>query len=254
MRFIEHLDELRRRIVIIAVTVGMASMVLYIWSWDFLEILMKPILPYLGDEKLRVLGPFEPFTFRFKVSLYAALVITSPIIIWQVLAFFLPALKPKEQRYFIPTFAVAVVLFLAGNYFAYAVILGPAFEWMLGQTGTGELITILPEAPKFLSGVTLLMLGFGLAFQLPVVIFYLIAFGLVPYKSMRKNWRIAYVILLVVASIATPDWSPVTMGFLFAALVVLYEGSLLLARLLLRKRIAEQKAREDAEFKQPELE
>ena len=254
MRFIDHLDELRKRIVIVAVVVGTAATVLYIWSWDILELLMRPLLPFLGEEPLRVFGPFEPFTFRFKVSLYAALVLTSPIIIWQVLAFFLPALKPKEQRYFIPTFFVAVVLFLIGNLFAYTVILGPAFEWMFAQAGTSGLIDILPEAPKFLSGVTLLMLGFGLAFQLPVVIFYLIAFGLVPYKKMRQNWRIAYVALLIVASIATPDWSPVTMGFLFGALVVLYEGSLLLARVVLRKRIAEQRAAEGQDFEEPEEE
>jgi len=244
MPFMEHLDELRKRIVVIAVTLGVSAMVLYIWSWEILDFIMAPVKPVLGDNMLNVFSPFEPFTFRFKVALYGAIVVTSPIIIWQVLAFFLPALRPKEQRYFVPTFFVGVALFLVGNWFAYAIILEPAIEWMLGQLGGG--VDIVPSAPLFLSGITLLMLGFGLAFELPVVVFYLIAFGIIPYRKMRQNWRIAYVVLLVVASIATPDWSPVTMGLLFAALIGLYEGSLLLARVVLSKRIAEQKAAEAA--------
>ncbi len=113
MRFIEHLDELRKRIVIVAVVVGTASMVLYYWAWDIYAFLMEPLSPYLGDDPFVLFGPFDAFTFRFKVSLYAALVITSPIIIRQVLAFFLPALKPKERRYFVPTVIVAVALFLS---------------------------------------------------------------------------------------------------------------------------------------------
>lgn len=244
MAFLEHMDELRKKIIIIVLVVSGASMILYIWSWDILEVLMAPISPQLGGDPLNMFGPFEPFTFRFKVALYGALVVTSPIIIWQVLSFFLPAMRPKEQRYFIPTFAVGVLLFVLGNYFAYAVILEPAFAWMLGQAGTSDIVAVLPEAPRFLTGVTLLMLGFGLAFELPVVVFYMLAFELIPYAKLRANWRIAYVTLLIVASIATPDWSPMTMGLLFAALLGLYEGSLLLARVVLSKRIAAQKAAE----------
>ncbi|MDP2232242.1 MAG: twin-arginine translocase subunit TatC, partial [Actinomycetota bacterium] len=209
-----------------------------------LDWLMNPVMPYLGDEALTIFGPFEGFTFKFKVALYVTLVFTSPILIWQVLAFFLPALKPKERRYFVPTFIAAVLLFVAGNWFCYSVVLAKAFEWLIGQAAG---LQVIPAAPAFLTGITLLMLGFGLAFELPVVVFYLIAFGIVPYKKMRENWRVAYVALLIVASVATPDWSPVTMGALFAALLVLYEGSLALARVLLVKRIRAQQAAELAE-------
>jgi sec-independent protein translocase protein TatC len=88
----------------------------------------------------------------------------------------------------------------------------------------------------------MLLLGFGLAFEIPIVIFYLVAFDVVSYRQMRKNWRIAYITLMLIAAIATPDWSPVTMGLLFGALLLLYESSLLLARMLLTKRIAAQEA------------
>jgi sec-independent protein translocase protein TatC len=177
------------------------------------------------------------------VGLYGSLVIGSPIILWQILAFFLPALRPKERKYVIPTFFALVIFFAAGVAFCYEIIMKTAFGWMISQAwGT---VQVLPDARQYFSGATLLMLGFGIAFELPVVIFYLVVFNIVPYRKLRQNWRVAYVVLMVVASIATPDWSPVTMGALFGALVGLYEGSLALARIILAKRIAAQKALED---------
>lgn len=235
----EHLNELRKRLAVIAVVVFVGSMILYFYADQIYDIIMSPILAVLGEDGAYVFGPFEGFGLRFKVSLYATLILGSPIILWQILAFFLPALKPKEQRYVIPTFFAAVALFAAGVAFCYTTVLGTAFEWMLGQTW--DTVGQIADASKFFSGGTLLMLGFGIGFELPIVVFYLVLFNIVPYAKLRENWRVAYVSLMVVASIATPDWSPVTMGALFGALVALYEASLLLARILLAKRIAEQK-------------
>ena len=239
----DHIEELRRRIIIVVAFIALASIVLYFFSWEILDVLMAPLQSSLEGQQLNLMGPFESFTFRFRVALYAALVACSPVIIYQIMAFFLPALRPKEQRYVIPTFLAAVILFLVGNAFAYFVVLGPAFEWILGQANS-DIVNVLPEATRYLTGVTMLLLGFGLAFEIPIVIFYLVAFDLVSYKQMRANWRIAYVILMVVAAVATPDWSPVTMGLLFGALLLLYEGSLFMARVVLSKRIKAQAAEE----------
>jgi len=240
MPFLSHLDELRRRLSIIAIVVIVGSMGLYYWGWDIYQIIMAPVLEVLGDKMPVVFGPFEAFTLKFKVALYGTLIIGSPIIIWQVMGFFLPALKPKEQRYVIPTFLVMVLLFALGVAFCYTQILGVAFTWMQGQAG--DAVQTIPDAAKYFSGATLLMIGFGVGFELPVVVFYLVLFNIVPYKKLRENWRVAYVLIMIVASVATPDWSPVTMGALFGALLALYEGSLLLARVLLAKRIKQQAA------------
>lgn len=241
--FFEHIAELRKRILIIVAIVGVGASAFYYWSWDVFHFIMAPVLPHLPKGmNFFVQGMFDPFTFRFKVALYAALVVTSPITIWQALAFFLPALRPKEQRYFVPTFFTSAALFAAGVAFCYLVILDTAAAWMVSQIG-GD-VGMLPIASMWLSGVMLLLLGFGIAFEIPVVIFYLVLFNIVSYKKLRENWRTAYVVLMIVASVATPDWSPVTMGALFGALVLLYELSLLLARLLLVKRVARLKAEE----------
>lgn len=242
MPFFEHIAELRQRLVIIALTLFVGSTILYFDPMfsAILEWILAPIQPMIPGGKLNVFGPFETFTFRFKVSFFAAIVIFSPIIIWQVLAFFLPALKPRERKWVVPTFLVAVLLFLAGAAFAYGVIMKPAFEFMFAQGG--DLIAMIPSADRFLTGIGLLLVGFGLAFEIPIAVFYAIGFGLIPYRKMRENWRYAYSTLAIIAAIATPDWSPITMGALGASLLVLYEGSLLFARVAFAKRIKEQDA------------
>lgn len=242
MPLLEHIAELRKRLMVIAAVVLVGSSALYFYAPMLYDFVMQPItnLPALEGKPLNILGPFGTFGLRFTVGLYGSLIFGSPIILWQVMAFFLPALKPKERKYIIPTFFALIIFFAAGVTFCYEIIMKTAFGWMISQAwGT---VQVLPDARQYFSGATLLMLGFGLAFELPVVIFYLVVFNIVPYKKLRENWRVAYVALMVTASIATPDWSPVTMGALFGALVALYEGSMGLARIILARRIAAQKA------------
>ncbi len=162
----------------------------------------------------------------------------SPVILWQLLAFFLPALKPNERKWFIPTFVAAVVLFIVGTIFCYCIILNPAFQWLTDQAmGLG---TVTPRMASYVDIIIKFELGFGVAFELPLVIFYLVVFNVVPYKKLRNSWRGIYVGLLVFCAIVTPDASPVTMALMFAALIVLYEVSLLLARIVLAGRIKKQ--------------
>ena len=241
MPFFDHIAELRRRIVVIAVTLLVAGDGALHWGWQIYYFVMAPVLPLL-DLKPQVFTPFGTFGLRFQVAFYAAIVVGSPIIIWQFMAFFLPALKAKERRYVVPTFATAAVLFLAGVAFCYTIILGPAFSWIIAQGG--DAVGVTPDAQKFFQGVVMLLIGFGVGFELPVVVFYLVIFNIVPYEKLRQQWRVVYVVLMLVASAATPDWSPLTMGGLYAALVLLYEGSMLFARVVLRKRIAAQKREE----------
>jgi sec-independent protein translocase protein TatC len=241
MPFFDHIAELRRRIVIIAVTVIVLSMVLYTWGWQIYEFVMKPVMLQLKAPPT-IFGPWGTFGLRFQVAFYASLVVGAPIIIWQIGAFFLPALKEKERGYIVPTFISAVLLFLMGVAFCYSVILGVGFQWILAQ-GQG-VVAVVPDAQKFFEGVSLLLIGFGVGFELPIVVYYLLIFNIVPYTKLRAGWRYVYVGLMFVASAATPDWSPWTMGGLFVALVILYEISMLLARFTLRKRIATQKAAE----------
>jgi len=238
MAFFDHIAELRRRLVVIIATVMVLSVALYTWGWQIYEFVMKPVISQLKAPPT-IFGPWGTFGLRFQVAFYASLVVGAPIIIWQIGAFFLPALKEKERRYIVPTFMAAIALFAMGVTFCYTVILNVGFQWILAQ-GEG-VVAVVPDAQKFFEGVGMLLIGFGIGFELPIVVFYLVIFNIVPYAKLREQWRVVYVVLMFVASAATPDWSPWTMGGLFAALGVLYELSMLFARITLRKRIEARK-------------
>ena len=250
MPLFDHLGELRMRLVRIIACLAIAVVVFYMATPIMGQFLLLPIADFLpqdasGFASLQAIDPFEAFGTRFKISIWASVVACSPIILWQILAFFLPALKPSERKWFIPTFAAAVGLFIFGTIFCYLVILNPAFEWLTDQAnGLG---TVAPRMSSYIDMIIKFELGFGVAFELPLIVFYLVIFDVIPYKKLRNSWRTVYVVLMVVSAMATPDASPVTMLLMFAALLVLYEGSLLIARVVLRNRIKKQNEELDAE-------
>ena len=250
-----HLAELRRRLTIIVVAILATSMVFYFLAPEIIIFLLTPVARYFSnpnnlpfDEVVRqtyVLHALEAFTMRFFVGFVAAIVVTSPIWLWQIMGFFLPALKPNERRWVLPTFFAAVSLFIIGVVFCYTVILDPAFAFLLSQAERFGLI--FPETSNYVDTVLLFLVAFGIAFELPVAIFYLTVFNVIPYKKLRKSWRVVYVVLLVLSAFITPDASPVTMILMFCALAVLYEASLFLARIVMSKRIKTLEEREAAE-------
>lgn len=243
MPLLDHLGELRMRLVRIVVCLLVAAVVLYLATPTLGQFLLAPIADFIpsdaeGLAALQAIDPFEGFSTRFKIAVWAAVVATSPVILWQLLAFFLPALKPSERKWFVPTFTAAVALFIIGVVFCYLVILNPAFEWLTNQAaGFG---TVAPRMSTYIDIIIKFELAFGIAFELPLVVFYLVIFDIIPYKKLRESWRVVYVALMVICAMATPDASPITMLLMFAAMVALYEGSLLLSRIVLRKRIKKQ--------------
>ena len=257
MPLLDHLGELRMRLVRIVVVLIVAICVFYFAAPTIVTFLIEPIRDSLaingdGEVILNVLDPLEAFSVRFSVSFWAAIVATSPIILWQILAFFFPALKPKERKWFIPTFAAATALFILGTVFCYFIILSPAFGWLTDQAM--GVMQIDARASSYIDIIIKFEIGFGFAFELPLIVFYLTVFGVIPYVKLRAQWRIVYTVLIILSAMITPDASPVTMLLMFAALVLLYEGSLFVARLVMGKdkikaqteELEAQKAEEEA--------
>ena len=234
MPLLDHLGELRRRLTIVVVSMIVAAVVLYFASPVLGNILIDPIRSFLPTQELYLLNALGGFSIRFRIALFFAAIVCSPIIIWEFLAFFLPALTENERKWVVPTLAAMVGLFFVGMIFCYLVILRPAFGWMIGESQA--LGQVLPDAENYLSIIMGLEIGFGGAFELPLVIFYLTILHIVPYSSMRRSWRAIYVGILVFAAMVTPDASPITMAFMFAALILLYEVSLFVARRVLVAR------------------
>lgn len=254
MPLFDHLGELRMRLVRIVACLAIAVCVFYLSAPIMGQFLLLPIAEFLpfdpetGWVETVALDPFEAFATRFEIAFFYSVIATSPVILWQLLAFFLPALKPKERKWFMPTFAVGVVLFILGVVFCYLVILQAAFQWLTDQAmGLGY---VEPRMSSYIDIIIKFEVAFGFAFELPLVIFYLVIFDVIPYKKLRESWRVVYVVLMVLCAVITPDASPVTMLLLFAAMIALYELSLLAARVVLAKRIKKQNeelaAEEDA--------
>ncbi len=244
MPLFDHLGELRMRLVRIVACLAVAVCVFYLATPTIAQFMLQPVAEFMptdadGNVVMNVFGAFDAFSVRFKIAMWASVVACAPVILWQILAFFLPALKPKERKWFIPTFAAAVALFIFGTVFCYLVILNPAFQWLTDQASGFAQVT--PEAAKWVDIIIKFELGFGLAFELPLVVFYLTVFEVIPYAKLRGSWRTVYLVLLVISAMVTPDASPVTMFLMFAAMLSLYEISLLVARLVLGKRVKEQK-------------
>ena len=257
MPLMDHLGELRMRLVRIFVVLLVALVFFYYATPTLANFLLAPVTQFMpqdadGTAQLNVFGAFEAFGVRLKISLWTALIACSPFVLWQILAFFLPALKPSERKWFIPTFIVSVVLFAIGVVFCYIIILPAAFEWLTDQA-TG-FATITANATLWVDIIIKFELGFGIAFELPLIVFYLLVFEIVPYVKLRERWREIYVVLLVLSGMITPDASPVTMLLMYVPLIGMYEISLAVARAVMGQKIQRQReeleeaARQDAEW------
>jgi len=242
MPFMLHLDELRKRLFVVVGVLSVAMIVLYFFTEPIYAFVVGPVVSILQGARPIAIGVLDPMTVKFGLALWSAVVLCSPLISWQVMAFLLPALRPNERRWVLPTFFAMVVLFIGGVVFCYLMILPASFAWLAAQSGT--IMTFTPTAGDLLLVVEFFLLGFGICFETPVVVFYLVYFGVVPYAKLRSNWRIIYVTIVILASMITPDWSPVSMGALSVAMIVLYELSMLACRVVLAKKIKAQKAAE----------
>lgn len=229
MPLMDHLGELRRRFTIIVVSLLITSVVIYFATPTLIDIMLDPIRSSLPKgQDLTVISVLGGFTIRFKVAVFFGAIVCMPIIIWEIMGFILPALRENERRWLVPTVGAMIALFFAGMLFCYLVIQKAAFEWLLAQSY--DFANVIADAEDYLGIMMLLEIGFGVGFEMPLVIFYLSVLHVIPYKTFREQWRIIYVGLLVMVAMITPDGSPVTMLLMFAALVVLYEIALFIAR------------------------
>ena len=224
LTLVEHLDELRTRIVI-AIAAFAVAFALCFWQNDLLLDIANAPLP--GDREPITFGVAEPFTTTVTISAYAALVISLPVILYQAYAFVLPALTTREKRVVVPFLLMVPLLFVAGVVFGYFVVLPAATKFLLNFNDSQFNIQI--RARDYYSFFTLTLGVMGLIFQLPVGILAVTRLGIITPEQLSKNRRYAYVILLVVAALL-PGTDPVTMLIEAVPLLVLFEASVLLAK------------------------
>jgi sec-independent protein translocase protein TatC len=238
MPFLDHLEELRWRILwsLLAVMAGAIIGFVLVTELNVLGILIKPIEPFLGGTRLKYLSPMEPFFITLRLGILTGLVLASPIVIYQAWAFFSPALLPSEKRVIVPALYMGMVLFGVGVASAYSIVLPMTLRFTMGfQTEALEQsITIGP----YLEVVTRVLLAFGAVFELPVVILILSALGLVTPEFLASKRRHAIAIIAVGAALLTPGDVITLTIMMMVPLMALYELSIVLSRLVARKRAA----------------
>ena len=226
MSLVEHLDELRARLVVCLAIFG-ASLALCFWQNHLLlEIAAKP-LP-AGHEKLITFGVTEPFTTTLTVSAYAAIILALPFVLYQLYAFILPAFSKQQQRMIVPMLAMIPILFIAGVAFGYFLVLPAAAKFLLNFNDSQFNVQV--QAKQYYSFFTMTVLATGIVFQVPVGILAVTRLGIVKVEQLTKNRRYAYLVCAVVAA-ALPGVDPVSMLLEMAPLIVLYEVSIVLAKI-----------------------
>lgn len=224
MGFLDHLDELRTRLFRAVFYVGIAAIGVGVFWEQLFRLLLKPA----GIKTLAYLGPLDAFTVKFKLALYAGLVVAAPLVVYEILAFILPALTRKEKRVTVPIVFFTVLLFYLGVLVGYHLILPPGTRWLLAQGG--DVMVQMMTADRYLSYAMMFLAAVGAAFETPIVVYILGKAGLVTPRSLLVNWRYAVLIIVTSAALLTPDWSPVTMGLFALPMVILYFLSILLVK------------------------
>jgi sec-independent protein translocase protein TatC len=233
LTLVEHLDELRSRIVVCLVVFGVALALCFWQNHLLLEIASGP-LPS-DHEKLLTFGVTEPFTTTVTVATYGALILSLPILLYQLYAYVLPAFSDRERRVVLPILLVAPLLFLAGIAFAYFVVMPAAVKFLLGFNDTQFNVQV--RARDYYSFFSMTMLAGGVVFQLPVAILAVTRLGIVSVAQLRANRRYAYLGIALLAA-ALPGVDPVSMLIEMVPLLALYELSILLARAFGRPGVA----------------
>lgn len=237
MPFLEHLEELRWRILwsLVALLIGAVIGFVLVEAFQVLELLIRPIQPLLGGTKLKYLSPTEPFFLTIKLALVVGFLLAFPVIFYQLWAFVSPALTDTERRYIVPALYMGLVLFLMGVALGYFAALPVTLKFMMGFQA--EVLEQNIVAGPYLAFVVKLLLAFGVLFELPVVILVLAALGIVDSKMLAEKRRHAIFIITVLASVITPGDVILLTLFLIAPLMLLYEFSIGLAKFVERRRV-----------------
>jgi sec-independent protein translocase protein TatC len=225
LTLVEHLDELRTRIIVCLVVFGVA-LALCFWQNDLLLDIASAPLPS-DHEKLITFGVTEPFTTTLTVSTYGALILSMPIWVYQLYAYVLPAFSRSERRVVMPLAVLAPVLFLVGVAFAYFVVMPAAVGFLLNFNDTQFNVQV--RARDYYSFFAMTLVAGGIVFEMPLAILAATRLGIVGTDQLRENRRYAYLLIAVIAA-ALPGVDPVSMLIEMVPLLVLYELSILLAR------------------------
>ena len=233
MTVVEHLSELRYRLMVSIAAVAVGAIFCFIFA--------SPIIGWFLDfyrnatdgkrNAFIFTGPVDAFATRLKVATYGGIVLATPVWLYQLWRFITPGLNPKEKRYAIPFLISSICLFALGGVVA-LLTLEPALDFLLGAGGDN--LKPLLTADKFLSLVSLMIVAFGIAFEFPVVLMFLLIARVVNTQQLRKFRRWAIVLMFAFAAVITPSQDPYSLFLMAVPLVIFYEACIVIGRIMKR--------------------
>jgi sec-independent protein translocase protein TatC len=236
MPFTEHLAELRKRLIICFVGIGVGFAIAYSFKESLFVLLMHPLKGALAPgQKLIYTGLPEAFFVYIEVAFFGGILFAAPLILFEMWMFIAPGLYEHERRFLFPLLFLSFLFFAAGVLFGYSVVFPYAFKYLLSFDS--DLVQALPSMREYLSLATTLLIAFGFIFQLPLVVTMLARMGIVTSRFLSKNRKYAFLLSFVVAAIVTPTPDVVNQTLMAGPLVILYEVSILGAKIFGKKRI-----------------
>ena len=229
MTFWEHVEELRRRLLVALAALASATAVSFAFADDVIYLLA---LPAGSIDALQSIEVTENIAVFMRVALLCGVGIAMPVILYELLAFILPGLKPEEKKWTAVTIVSGTILFLAGAAFAYFIMLPASVSFLLEFLA----VETRPRLSSYINFITNLIFWMGAAFQFPILIFALAKLGVVSVDVLAKGWRHSLVIIAVLAAMITPTVDPVNMALLMAPLFLLYLLSVLFAFLAVGRK------------------
>jgi sec-independent protein translocase protein TatC len=249
MGFLDHLDELRRRLMYSGIAIFVGFMACWIFSEQLFLFLSQPILPFLKEgEGLAFTKLADPFLLYMKVAFLASIFITSPFVITQAWLFIAPGLYKKEKRYGIPFIFFSTLFFIGGAAFGYYVAFPRVCGFLLG---VGEQFRAIITIREYLATLNKILLGLGLVFEMPILVFFLARLGLITPKFMIKNLRYAVLIIFIIAAIITPTPDIPTQVLFAGPMLLLYFFSILVAKIF-QKRSSDEDEDDDGDEDDPD--
>lgn len=220
MTLFEHLAELRLRIIRMLIAVAVGAIIGFIVYPYLTAFLLRPYEQLRGEEvNFLTLDPLEPFAVRIRIGTYLGIAIAMPVILWQVWRFVAPGLYKRERRYAIPFIVSSMLLFVLGAAIAY-VTLGPALQFLTSIGGSNVVLEPSPE--KYTMLVIWMMLAFGVGMEFPVLLVALQLMGVITWRTLLRAWRVAVVVIVIIAAVITPSGDPISMMALGVPMLLLY--------------------------------
>lgn len=225
----EHLIELRRRLIIVIISIAALVCITFPFSKQLLEYIVKDVVPQ-GTEII-VLGPMEYLYILVLISLTLSIILSFPVIIYETFMFMKPGLFPSERKFFLRIVPTSFILFIIGALFSYKLLLPLSLDFLLDYTvGKAEAMLVLSRFVRFLS---FLLLSVGLIFQIPLIIALAVKADLIQKEDLKKKRKYIYGVLLLIAFFIAPDPTPITPLLILLTLALVYEISIFFANYLL---------------------